>query len=178
MRWGKSTIRSSLCDVGNRLSYGCTRGPTQRLRGQRQAVVGPCGTDDSSLPAVNGRIYGWASTASNHSSRHCSPSRAPPPLTAAIAELERTLEDCRGEEISGRLSEAELSEALLQSALYARAEFGRINDVIHAVAIALTLPRLLKPGERLKRPSLAARERPTSGWPGMTYVIAAQASVI
>jgi hypothetical protein len=82
------------------------------------------------------------------------------PLTAAIAELERTLEDCRGEEISGRLSEAAVSEALLQSALYARAEFGRINDVIHAVAIALTLLRLLKPGERLKRPSLAAGNDP------------------
>jgi hypothetical protein len=75
------------------------------------------------------------------------------------------LEDCRGEEISGRLSEAAVSEALLQSALYARAEFGRINDVIHAVAIALTLPRLLKPGERLKRPSLAAGNDPHRNGP-------------
>jgi hypothetical protein len=40
-------------------------------------------------------------------------------------------------------------------------KFGRINDVIHAVAIALTLPRLLEPGERLKRPSLAAGNDPS-----------------
>lgn len=54
-----------------------------------------------------------------------------------------------------------MSEELLRSAFYARAEFGRINDLIHAAAIALALPHLLATGEVLKRPSLAAGNDPS-----------------
>jgi hypothetical protein len=49
----------------------------------------------------------------------------------------------------------------LRSAFFARREFGRINDVIHAAAIAISLPHLLQPGEVLKRPSLAACNDPS-----------------
>lgn len=83
------------------------------------------------------------------------------PLTGAVGELERALENCRGDEVAACLSEAGVSEALLRSALFARSQFGRINDVIHAVAIALVLPRLLEPDERLERPSLAAGNDPS-----------------
>src|SRR4051794_29904893 len=49
---------------------------------------------------------------------------------------------------------------LLASAVAARDAVGKINDLIHAAAIALVLPRLLEPGETLQRPSLAAGNTP------------------
>jgi hypothetical protein len=83
------------------------------------------------------------------------------PLTTAIATLENTLAGCTTEDVPARLQEQGVSRDLLRSAFYARAEFGRINDLIHATAIALALPHLLGPGERLKRPSLAAGNDPS-----------------
>jgi hypothetical protein len=39
---------------------------------------------------------------------------------------------------------------------------GRLNDLVHAATITLTLPLILEPGERLtNRPSLAAGNDPT-----------------
>ena len=83
------------------------------------------------------------------------------PLTNAIARLENTLAGCRTEDISALLEEQGVSNHLLRAAFYARAEFGRINDVIHATAIALALPHLLAPGEVMRRPSLAAGNDPS-----------------
>lgn len=61
------------------------------------------------------------------------------PLTAAIAALEYALAGCRTEDIATRLQEQGVSTDLLRAAFYARSEFGRINDVIHAIAIATAL---------------------------------------
>jgi len=83
------------------------------------------------------------------------------PLTAAVSELEHALDGCTVERISGELDARGISRGLLRSAFYARREFGRINDVIHAVAIAISLPHLLEPGETLRRPSLAAGNDPS-----------------
>lgn len=41
-----------------------------------------------------------------------------------------------------------------------REAFGKLSDIIHATAIALALPQILKPGETLIRPSLAAGKSP------------------
>lgn len=60
-----------------------------------------------------------------------------------------------------RLAEEGVTDDLLRAAFVARAEFGRINDLIHAAAIGLALPRLLQRGERLRRPSLAAGNDPS-----------------
>jgi len=83
------------------------------------------------------------------------------PLTEAIARLENALGSSNAEEVTTRLSEQGVTSDLLRAAFAARAEFGRINDLIHATAIALTLPRILHPGERMKRPSLAAGNDPS-----------------
>lgn len=83
------------------------------------------------------------------------------PLTAAVAELEYALEGCGAEEVTRRLEEQNVSAELLGAAFLARNEFGRINDVIHAAAIAISLQSLLEPGEVLKRPSLAAGNDPS-----------------
>lgn len=83
------------------------------------------------------------------------------PLTLAIAELEHALDGCTTEELVSRLNERGVSAELLRAAFDARREFGRINDVIHATSIAITLRHVLEPGEVLKRPSLAAGNDPS-----------------
>jgi hypothetical protein len=50
---------------------------------------------------------------------------------------------------------AGLTEDLLRTALIVRRDVGRVSDVIHATVIALTLPKILEPGEVISnRPSL------------------------
>ncbi len=83
------------------------------------------------------------------------------PLTEAIAELERSIDGCSASDMPALLHHAGVNAHVLRSALYARAQFGRINDVIHATAIALALPLLLTPDEKLRRPSLAAGNDPS-----------------
>jgi hypothetical protein len=51
---------------------------------------------------------------------------------------------------------------LLDAALAVRAQVGRLNDVIHSSTIALVLPHILEPGERVTaRPSLGAGNDPS-----------------
>lgn len=50
---------------------------------------------------------------------------------------------------------------VLKAAMFLRSRVGQINDLIHAVAITLALPRILGPDEILVRPSLAAGNDPT-----------------
>lgn len=83
------------------------------------------------------------------------------PLTQAIAQLERALDGSVAEEVPERLANEGVTDDLLRAAFDARAEFGRINDLIHAAAIGLALPHLLEHGERLRRPSLAAGNDPS-----------------
>lgn len=85
------------------------------------------------------------------------------PLTDTIASLEEALEGATQAEVGGLLKDAGISPGLLQDAMTVRARIGRVSDVIHATAIALSLPALLQPGEVIGRPSLAAgndRTRP------------------
>lgn len=82
-------------------------------------------------------------------------------LTSTIAELERALEGAASEDIHGLLEGADMQPKLLPAALLVRDRLGRINDVVHASAIALALPALLEPGEILRRPSLAAGNDPS-----------------
>jgi hypothetical protein len=73
-----------------------------------------------------------------------------------IAQLEhdRDGSDARGiPEIPARHG---ATAAALESGLIARDRLGRINDVIHTLAIAIALPSILEDGEILRRPSLAA----------------------
>ena len=84
------------------------------------------------------------------------------PLTERIAQLEHDLDGRTGEQAAHVAVAAGIDGALLDSALDVRASLGRINDLIHAAAIMLMLPRILEPGERLiQRPSLAAGNDPS-----------------
>lgn len=83
------------------------------------------------------------------------------PLTATIADLEQDLDGKGPREVQPLLAAHRIDARLLRAALLARDRLGRINDVIHAAAIALVLPELLEPDEQLKRPSLAAGNDPT-----------------
>lgn len=83
------------------------------------------------------------------------------PLTASIAQLEHALAGCETAELSERLQANGMTADVLRAAFVARANFGRINDLIHAAAISLALPHILEPGEKLRRPSLAAGNDPT-----------------
>lgn len=83
------------------------------------------------------------------------------PLTAKIADIEHALDGCSRDAVEGIVSARGVSPDLLRGALLVRGKLGRINDLIHATAIALALPELLEPDEILRRPSLAAGNDPS-----------------
>ncbi len=82
-------------------------------------------------------------------------------LTDRIARLENDLSGTNSEDVRTILDDAGMDLSLFHSALLVRSNLGRLSDLIHATAIALVLPRLLEPGERLERPSLAAGNDPS-----------------
>lgn len=87
-------------------------------------------------------------------------------LKSVVADLEHALASADGAEAS-QVSEqvgmgGETGIALFTAAVRTRQQLGRLNDLIHATGITLTLPALLEPGERLtNRPSLAAGNDPS-----------------
>jgi hypothetical protein len=83
------------------------------------------------------------------------------PLTARIAALEHNLQRCERSDLDAILGASGVSPDLLRGAMLVRARLGRVNDLIHAAAIALALAELLEPGEVLRRPSLAAGNDPS-----------------
>jgi hypothetical protein len=83
------------------------------------------------------------------------------PLTQTIKQLEYALAGCEAEDIASVIGQYGIQPHLLPAALFVRDRLGRINDVIHATAIAVALPEILEPGEELQRPSLAAGNDPT-----------------
>jgi hypothetical protein len=83
------------------------------------------------------------------------------PFTAAIAALEQHLDGSDVGTIPEIVARYGATPTALESGLIARDRLGRINDVIHALAITLVLPSLLEGGEILRRPSLAAGNDPT-----------------
>lgn len=83
------------------------------------------------------------------------------PLTVAIRNLEAALEGCDGQTAGEEAAAAGVDTGLLTAAVAMRRQLGRLNDLIHASAIALVLPQLLEPGEVVQgRPSLAAGNDP------------------
>lgn len=83
------------------------------------------------------------------------------PLTTTIAQLEQALDGSSRDDLAPLLEAAGVSPQLLRAAVLVRSRVGRINDVIHAAAIALVLPEVLESGEVLKRPSLGAGNDPS-----------------
>lgn len=83
------------------------------------------------------------------------------PLTQTIAQLENALAGCETEDVADIVGEYGLTTRLLAAALVVRERLGRMNDVIHAAAIAVALPEILEPGETLQHPSLGAGNDPS-----------------
>jgi len=83
------------------------------------------------------------------------------PLTEAIAELEHRLEGADATGAARAALDGGAGAGLLASALTVRESLGRINDLIHACGILLTLPHILEDGETVTvRPSLGAGNDP------------------
>lgn len=84
------------------------------------------------------------------------------PLTAVISQLERDLDGEGAPGASAIVQRAGLTPQLLAASVVTRDNFGRLNDLIHALGISLALPHLLDDGERIaNRPSLAAGNDPS-----------------
>ena len=82
-------------------------------------------------------------------------------LTTRISTLEHELLGASREEVGRIVEIAGVSGDTLAAALTVRSSLGRLNDVVHATVIALSLPRILEPGETVSnRPSLAAGNDP------------------
>ena len=83
-------------------------------------------------------------------------------LTGRIAQLEHDLIGATDSDVVQLAGTHAISSDLLAAALTIRSVFGRINDVIHAAVIALSLPHVLERGEEItNRPSLAAGNDPS-----------------
>jgi hypothetical protein len=83
-------------------------------------------------------------------------------LTTRISTLEQQLLGASLDEVVGIVEVAGVSRDTLKAALTVRSTMGRLNDVVHATVIALSLPRILEPGEAVSnRPSLAAGNDPS-----------------
>ena len=83
-------------------------------------------------------------------------------LTEKTAALEESLNGQLGADVGAIAHRAGIDAGLLSAALLVRAELGRVSDLIHAAAITLSLPHILKPDERVSnRPSLAAGNDPS-----------------
>jgi hypothetical protein len=70
-------------------------------------------------------------------------------LTGVVASLEQALSGTGAQEAADAALGAGFEPALLEAALLIRRDVGRLNDLVHATAITLTLPIILKPGERM-----------------------------
>lgn len=82
-------------------------------------------------------------------------------LTGIVADLEQQLIDADASQVASAGVAAGMVPELLAASVLVRRNIGRINDLIHAAAITLSLPRILETGERLvNRPSLAAGNSP------------------
>jgi hypothetical protein len=82
------------------------------------------------------------------------------PLRSTVAELEIALAGCGAAQAGDVSREHGVTPELFRAALAARDSFGKLSDLIHAVAITLALQHILEPGEELLRPSLAAGNTP------------------
>ena len=83
-------------------------------------------------------------------------------LTGRIAQLEHELVGATDTDVAQLAGTHAISDDMLAAALTIRSAFGRVNDVIHAAVIALSLPHVLEPGEQItNRPSLAAGNDPS-----------------
>lgn len=81
---------------------------------------------------------------------------APGELTRRISELEQSLASETREQAASRLAVEQIDGSLFEAALTLKRLAGRINDIVHAVGILVSLPYVLAPGEVIESLSLAS----------------------
>jgi hypothetical protein len=81
-------------------------------------------------------------------------------LTHTVADLERSFAGQDAVGLEAALEPKGVTGRTLEAGLIARDMFGRLNDIVHAVAITVALPLLLEPGEVIESVSLAAGNSP------------------
>ena len=81
-------------------------------------------------------------------------------LTRTVGNLERSFTGQDGLGVGAAVERQGVSGRTLEAGLIARDMFGRLNDIVHSVAITVALPFLLEPGERIESVSLAAGNSP------------------
>jgi hypothetical protein len=76
-------------------------------------------------------------------------------VTGLVGDLENELEGADADSAMAAAADAGVTPRLLSEALMVRRHLGRLNDLIHATAITLALPRILEDGESVvSRPAL------------------------
>ena len=83
-------------------------------------------------------------------------------LTTQLAQAESELVQTTADDAGAVAAQHGFTQELLDATLLVRSKVGRLNDVVHATTIALALPHILEPDERVvNRPSLGAGNDPT-----------------
>lgn len=77
-------------------------------------------------------------------------------LTARIAEMERAVIGCDGDQCAVKGVEAGVTAELLSAAYAIKRAAGQVNVLIHAVGGMLLTPQILEPGEKIEYVSLGA----------------------
>ena len=77
-------------------------------------------------------------------------------LTDRIAALESGFCNSDAERCSQLIGEEHVNTSVLRAALLLKEAAGRVNVVVHAVGVLLSLPHILDPGERVQSLSLGA----------------------
>jgi hypothetical protein len=77
-------------------------------------------------------------------------------LTSRIAKIERAILQCDGEACRAYGRSAGVTSDLLSAAYVLKQAAGQVNVLVHAVAVMLLVPQILKPGEKIESVSLGA----------------------
>lgn len=77
-------------------------------------------------------------------------------LALTVSTIETSLRGASADVCAEVCSSNEVNSALLESCLVLKRAAGQINELVHAIGILISLPRLLKEGERVEELSLAA----------------------
>lgn len=83
-------------------------------------------------------------------------------LTTQLAQAETEFVQATADDAGAVAAQHGFTQELLDATLLVRSKVGRLNDVVHATTIALALPHILEPGEKvINRPSLGAGNDPS-----------------
>ncbi len=77
-------------------------------------------------------------------------------LRQRIGDFEHAIKDCDGDKCRLKGIDAGINSDLLAAAYTVKSAVGQINVLIHAAAIVMLIPQIIKPGEKIEYVSLGA----------------------